>query len=432
MAFLYFLNVFFFIPVYIFTLNLYRKSFKYSFYSIPSFLIILSLPILLIKRIGSSIIDLVKFDDPYFQFSILMDNFHLCIVTFQIVILLKYLNYLELIFFKIFKIFKIFNVRKIHRNNSNLIFYLTLFCYIILFLILTNTNTNTVAWILNPRNGYQFSREGAGIWYAFSIIFLGVNSVILFIYRINSFKSFSILAILYTYLWYLFGGKAYLISFFALLLLSTTIHFHYKMTKRIFIVGLYSVSSIILLLFFNKGFDFTFSESVNSIFRYFDHYYYSSQFYSDVFNSKFDFFYGKIYATNFYKYIPRIIFSDKPYVYGSVLLNEIYTPGMAELGHTPEFAGQASYFADFGILGVLMFNLLDLNFLVKSFFYILILKNAKNKESMCNSIYFAPIVFSFAPAFSQFISFPFDIFLLILFSIIFSFFYKKKYVVSIR
>jgi hypothetical protein len=361
-----------------------------------------------------------------------MDNFQLCIVTFQIVILLKYLNYFELIFFKIFKIFKIFNVKKIHRTNSNLIFYFTFSCYLISFLILTNTNTTTAEWILNPRNGYQFSREGAGIWYAFSIIFLGVNSVILFIYRINSFKSFSILAILYTYLWYLFGGKAYIISFFALLLLSTTVHFQYKITKRIFIVGLYSVISILLLLFFNNGFDFTFSDSVDSVFSYFDHYYYSSQFYNDVFNSKFDFFYGKIFVTNFYKYIPRALFSDKPYVYGSVLLNEIYLPEMAELGHTPEFAGQAPYFADFGIFGVLIFNLFDLNFLFKSFFYLLILKNAKNKDSMCNSIYFAPIVFSFAPAFSQFISFPFDIFLLILFAIIFSFFYNKKYASSLR
>ena len=412
--------------MYLYTLYMYRKCFKYSFFSIPTFLILLSLPILLIKRIGSSFIDLIKFDDPYFQFSILMDNLQLFIVTLQILFLIKYLKYFEAFFFKIFGIFKIFNISKISKSNSNHIYNFTLLFYILSFLILTNINTSTLNWILNPRNGYQFSREGAGVWYAFSIIFLGLNSVILFIYRIDNFRKFVIFSILYTYLWYLFGGKAYIISFFTLLLLSSTVHFDYKITRKIFISGLYAAVLIILMLFFNNGFNLTISDSVDSVFSYFDHYYYSSQFYSDVLNSKFDLFYGKIFATNFYKYIPRAIFSDKPYAYGSVLLNEIYLPGMAELGHTPEFAGQAPYFADFGVIGVIVFNLFDLNFLFKTFFYLLILKNAKNKINMMNSIYFAPIVFSFAPAFSQFISFPFDLSLLIIFAIIFSFFYTKK------
>ena len=405
---------------------MYRKCFKYSFFSIPTFLILLSLPILLIKRIGSSFIDLIKFDDPYFQFSILMDNLQLFIATLQILFLIKYLKYFEAFFFKIFGIFKIFNVSKISKSNSNHIYNFTLLFYILSFLILTNINTSTFNWILNPRNGYQFSREGAGVWYAFSIILLGLNSVILFIYRIDNFRKFVFFSFVYTYLWYLFGGKAYIISFFTLLLLSSTVHFDYKKTRKIFVSGMYAAVLIILMLFFNNGFNFTISDSVDSVFSYFDHYYYSSQFYSDVLNSKFDYFYGKIFATNFYKYIPRAIFSDKPYVYGSVLLNEIYLPVMAELGHTPEFAGQAPYFADFGVIGVIVFNLFDFNFLFKTFFYLLILKNAKNKKNMTNSIYFAPIVFSFAPAFSQFISFPFDLSLLVIFAIIFSFFYTKK------
>jgi hypothetical protein len=179
-------------------------------------------------------------------------------------------------------------------------------------------------------------------------------------------------------------------------------------------------------LFFNNGFSSTISESLDSVFSYFDHYYFSSQFYEDVFNAKFHFLHGEIFLSNFYKYLPRAIFSEKPYVYGSIILNEIYLPGMAELGHTPEFAGQAPYYADFGVLGVIIFNLLDFNYLFKTFFYLVILNNAKNKNYILNSIYFAPIVFSFAPAFSQFISFPFDLLLLIFFAIMFSFFYKKK------
>lgn len=419
------INVFIYIPVYLYILHIYCKNFNYSFYSIPTFSIILTIPIIFLKRTGSLFIDIIKFDDPYFQFSILMDNLRLFIILFQTLFLIRYLSSLEKIFFKVFRILRIFAIRKMTSKNSNLIFCFTFLLYLITFLILTNTNTNTITWILNPRLGYQYYREGAGIWYAFSIIFLGLNSVILFIYRITKFKYFIFYSLLYTYLWYLFGGKAYIISFFTLLLLSSTIHFDYKITKKIFIVGFSSVFIIILFLFFNRGFYLTLTDSVDSIFSYFDHYYYSNLFYSDVFNSKFDFFYGKIFATNFYKYIPRAIFNEKPYVYGSVLLNEIYLPGMAQLGHTPEFAGQADYYADFGVMGVIIFNLFDLNFLFNTFFYLLVLKYAKNITYMHNSMYFAPIVFSFAPAFNQFISFPFDFLVLIITAIIFSFFYHR-------
>jgi hypothetical protein len=278
---------------------------------------------------------------------------------------------------------------------------------------------------MNPRDGYQFAREGAGVWFAFSIIFLGVNSIILFVYRINKFKYFIINVLIYAFLWYLFGGKAYIISFFVLVLLSATIHYDNTITKRIFKIGMVFSFVLIFFLFFNKGFNLSFSGSFASIFRYFDHYYYSSLFYEDVFNSNFNYFYGKIFATNFYKYIPRFIFHDKPFIYGSILLNEIFLPGYAQLGHTPEFAGQASYYADFGILGVIIFNIIDINFIIKTFFFLLILKSSKNKEVIFSSYYFAPLVFSFAPAFSQFISFPFDFLLLIFFSILFSLFYKN-------
>lgn len=426
MNILYILNIFFFIPVYLYILYLYRKKYNYPLYSIPTFIISLTIPILLLKRTGSAFIDLIKIDNPYFQFSILMDNIQLLIVLLQTIILIKYLKLFEKIFFNLFSVFKIFNLKKITISNSNYIYYVTLLFYFVSFIILTNSNTNTISWIMNPRDGYQFAREGAGVWYALSIIFLGVNSTILFIYRTNKFNKFIINVIVYAYLWYLFGGKAYIISFFLLVLLSTTIHFDYAITRKIFKIAITFVLVLILFLFFNNGFNFTFTDSVDSVFGYFDHYYYSSMFYEDVFKSNFNFFNGKIFATNFYKYMPRSIFHDKPYVYGPILLNEIYLPGYAALGHTPEFAGQSSYYADFGILGVIIFNILDINFLIKTFFFLLILKNAKNKEIIFKSYYFAPAIFSFAPAFSQFISFPFDILLLIFFSIFFSLFYKKQ------
>lgn len=355
-----------------------------------------------------------------------MDNIQLLIIVVQTIILIAFLKYFEKLFFRFFSVLRVLNVHVLQKRNTNNIFYFTFCGYIFFFLILTNINTDTLTWIENPRNGYQFSRQGAGIWYAFSIIFLGINSVILFIYRIKKIRTLIFFSIMYCYFWYLFGGKAYIIAFFTLVLLASTINFQYRYTKLIFLMAISAVFFVVLFLFFNNGLSFTLIGSLDSILSYFDHYYYSSMFYADVLNSNFDFFNGEIFITSFYKYVPRAIFIDKPYVYGSVLLNEIYLPGLAELGHTPEFAGQAAYYADFGLLGVLLFNFFDFNFIIKTFFYLLVLKYAKRDNNIFGSLYFTPLVFSFAPAFSQFISFPFDLFIIIIFVLFFSIFYKKR------
>ncbi len=348
-------------------------------------------------------------------------------MALQVTLIVFNINFLERVFFGTFKWFKFLGNSTLSIKNTNLIFTFSFCLYIVFFLLLTNKNTSTLVWIANPRDGYQIGRSGAGLWYAFSIIFLGINSVILFIYKTTSLKRIIFYSLIYSYLWYLFGGKAYIISFFTLVLLSSTIHLRYYLVKRIFLLAACLIFFILLFLFFNSGFEFGISESLDSIVNYFDHYYYSTLFYEDILNGKINYFFGEIYFTSFYKYIPRILFENKPFAYGSILLNEIYVPGMAELGITPEFAGQANYFADFGILGVIIFNLIDINYLLKTFFFVLVLKKANSNKELLNSKYFPVIIFSFAPAFSQFISFPLDFFLLLLVVINFSFFYKRKY-----
>jgi hypothetical protein len=410
---------------------LYRSKFKYKFYSIPTFTLILSVPIIFLKRTGCLLIDSIKIDNTYFQFSILMDNIQLIIMAIQVSLIVYNITFLERVFFGTFKWFKFLGNSNLDRRNTNLIFIFSFCLYLVFFLLLTNKNTSTLEWIANPRDGYQIGRSGAGLWYAFAIIFLGVNSVILFIYKTTSLKKIIIYSLIYSYLWYLFGGKAYIISFFTLVLLSATIHLTYKLVRRIFILASSLIFFILLLLFFNSGFEFGISESLDSIVSYFDHYYYSTLFYEDILNGKINYFFGEIYFTSFYKYIPRILFESKPFAYGSVLLNELYLPGMAELGITPEFAGQANYFADFGILGVLIFNLIDINYLIKTFFFVLVLKKANCHQELLKSKYFPIVVFSFAPAFSQFISFPFDFLLLLVVVLNFSFFYKKSNVGNI-
>ena len=92
---------------------------------------------------------------------------------------------------------------------------------------------------------------------------------------------------------------------------------------------------------------------------YFTHYPNSARYYEDYFSGAVSLFYGDIFLTSFWEYVPRILFPEKPYVYGVLHVVELYYPGGAESGNTPAFYGGVPYFADFGIAGVILFSLLN-------------------------------------------------------------------------
>ena len=66
-----------------------------------------------------------------------------------------------------------------------------------------------------------------------------------------------------------------------------------------------------------------------------------------------DFFHGEIAISSWYKIIPRVLWSGKPFDYGFALLNyEIY-PDYAADGYMPSF-GLAYTYADFGMVFILI------------------------------------------------------------------------------
>lgn len=82
-----------------------------------------------------------------------------------------------------------------------------------------------------------------------------------------------------------------------------------------------------------------------------------------------DFYYGKIYLSSYLKYIPRAIWTDKPFAFGSAILNYDYFPEWAQAGYMPAF-GLAPQFADFGFFSIFYFAFISgmlRNFLYKTF-----------------------------------------------------------------
>ncbi|MBC7744349.1 MAG: hypothetical protein H7096_04540 [Flavobacterium sp.] len=90
------------------------------------------------------------------------------------------------------------------------------------------------------------------------------------------------------------------------------------------------------------------------------------------------FYWGEIYFSSFYKFIPRIIWEGKPYAYGFAILNYDFLPEFAALNYMPSF-GLGSLYADFGFPGVIFFGMLS--GFIRQYCYQIFIKSGKNSIS---------------------------------------------------
>jgi hypothetical protein len=62
--------------------------------------------------------------------------------------------------------------------------------------------------------------------------------------------------------------------------------------------------------------------------------------------------YGGGFISSLWEYVPRRFFSEKPYVYGNIVINEYFFPGAAKTGYTPGWLPWIALHLDFGTFGV--------------------------------------------------------------------------------
>ncbi len=110
---------------------------------------------------------------------------------------------------------------------------------------------------------------------------------------------------------------------------------------------------------------------------YFDIYKNQSYVINKFIEGDLEYYYGKIYFSSYLKFIPRILWEDKPKEFGFAILNYAIFPESAARGYMPSF-GLGSLFADFGFFSVISTGLIS-GFL-KNFFY-RILQRSKNNIS---------------------------------------------------
>ena len=128
----------------------------------------------------------------------------------------------------------------------------------------------------------------------------------------------------------------------------------------------YVVLGIACLLFLGKSFtktDITVIEQLASTLDY----YYNFGYFLEKYPLGID--NGQIFLTSFYLYIPRLVWSAKPHIYGFLLIHEKLFYKEMEINFYPSvFEEYATYIADFGLIG----GIIAIVF-IKTFLYFLLM-----------------------------------------------------------
>lgn len=303
-----------------------------------------------------------------------------------------------------FSNFKIFHI------NFKPLGYFFFLLFLLSFYILASTKFGFFNWILNPREGYQLYRSGAGQYWVLSVNFLAISFAFIMIGKMSLTRRI-VFFVFYAICSFILGSKGLMIEYLIFFLI---ILWFYK-EKHLKTFLFYGTTITVIGLLFNffkdlNNFDY------NSIFEYFTYYTNSGMYYREFYNNNITLFNGQIFLSNIWSLVPRSLYPDKPYVYGQILINEYFFPGAAELTNTPAFGGPITYFADFGILGIFLFTLLNPIFIIKNFFFVKLLFRFDDINK--NVSYLLLFVIFFSPYFLIFIDFPLNIFFILLISVV--------------
>lgn len=213
----------------------------------------------------------------------------------------------------------------------------------VLFLAAYIILTDFVA-LTNPRMAYQAHRAGIGfVWAGFISL-----STIWVVVRIINHRAMLKTFIVYSIFCFLSGSKGLLFSALMPFLANPRVSQSFRIKM---IIAFLPLSLVAFLILFGQ-----FSASEGLLYRlsvYFDMFHQSVRVFEDYLADSFDFYFGKIYVSGLWQFVPRALYSEKPYAWGSASLVELYYPGMADTGHTPSFGKFTSDFADFGYFGFL-------------------------------------------------------------------------------
>ena len=371
-----------------------------------SILLVLALPVQVMKLIGGPIalIDDGLFDFGY-QFALLMGNAY---TLAQVVSMTLFF-----ILFRSIRIERYVPWRKRDLQPIELLrsarMCFAVFC--LSFLLLASAEFGFVNWVINPRTGYQLYRTGQGHWYALAVSFLSASYLLFFLARPRP-GPLLLTTALHLVAAYLLGSKGIMLSLFGAALVFLWF-LHWRHLNKLLMLGtplLFGLLLINLYLALSDAFD------LQAIFEYFDYYKNAADYYRGYFEGQFDLFWGDVAWSSVWGYVPRSIWPEKPSVYGILLVNEIFYPGQAELTNTPAFGGAVEQFADFGVVGVVIYGLFSAQSILTALFAYLLFRRPGFDPHRVTVATAMLMLVQFAPSFGSF--FPGGLYLTLLAAVI--------------
>lgn len=224
---------------------------------------------------------------------------------------------------------------------------LLLYAFAILFCLLMVLSPMGLSWIFDSRNAYQFGREGLGPLYATLQLILSVLALLAGVRGPSAYREI----IFYIILAFFLGSKSsiiyLLIIFYSTGILTNSIP---RNLAKEFIGLCLLMFFMITLVYYMGDAGSTFSESLH----YFDH---AITLVNGI--QALGDFQPNIWFSKVWEYVPRALYSDKPFVYGDIYLTEILAPGAAETGHTLGGASYSTAALSFSYVGVFVFSFIQ-------------------------------------------------------------------------
>lgn len=330
------------------------------------------------------------FDEAY-QFAVLMENVNILAQTAGMVF-----------FYRLFasaRIEKVLPFQRIPLDRKDLKRgeWLFLAVFLLVFYVMASAEFGLVNWLVNPRTGYQLYRVGQGHWYAIAISALAVAMVLACLSNPTPSNLLRV-GFVYLALGYLLGSKGLLLNIF----LTVLVFFWFIRWRHLMKLLVVGSIAIFLLMTFNLYLALSDGFELQSVVSYFDYYKNAADYYRDYLSGQLGLFYGDIAISSLWAYVPRTIWPDKPMVYGILLVNDIFFPGQAELTNTPAFGGAVEQFADFGVVGVLVYGFFSMQSISTAALSYLIYRRPGVDISRVTLLTVLLMIIQFSPSFGTF------------------------------
>lgn len=318
-------------------------------------------------------------------------------------------------FFRLAKTFRVhqylpFQRVSLGRKDMRRGAFFFLLIFLVALFLLANAEFGIVNWLLNPRMGYQIYRTGQGHWYALATSALSVAFVLTFFARPTA-GWLLLNLVVYLGMGYFLGAKTVLLAIFS----STLVFLWFLRWRHLGKLMLVGAPLLFGLLVFNLYLALGEVFELGSIVGYFDYFKNAADYYRSYLSNEIGLFHGEVIMSSLWAYVPRIIWPDKPVVYGILHVNEFFYPGLAQVS-TPAFGGAVEQHADFGVLGVVVFGFFSSQAILTGILSYLIFRRpgiSINRVTLATVLLFLVL---YAPAFGNFL--PGGLYLLLLFSVL--------------